>query len=237
MTSSDESKGGRSRDEVLAGEYVLGALSAEERRKVEERIGRDLEFAAIVHRWAQSVSEFSDEFGGDPQRRGPVAGNGAASSQAGGPISRLWTSLALWRLLAFASLIVAFGSGLMRSGTAPSNGDREGSLLVAELSGEGNSFGLAMTYDDNNGRMQLGPAAPGKPSGKDLQVWLLAGNQPARSLGLLSQTGDGKIEVPKELRRAVANGSTVAVSLEPVGGSLSGKPSEPFIAQGVVQRP
>ena len=48
MTSSDRSSGDRSRDEVLAGEYVLGVLSLDDRRKVEARIVLDADFAAMV---------------------------------------------------------------------------------------------------------------------------------------------------------------------------------------------
>ena len=40
MSTPDQSKGDRSRDEVLAGEYVLGVLAGAERQKVEERLPR-----------------------------------------------------------------------------------------------------------------------------------------------------------------------------------------------------
>ena len=61
MTSSDRSMGDRSRDEVLAGEYVLGVLSSDDRRKVEARMLRDRNFAAIVYRWQENLSTFSDD--------------------------------------------------------------------------------------------------------------------------------------------------------------------------------
>jgi len=62
MTSPDQSKGGRSRDEVLAGEYVLGVLSFKDRRVVEERMRRDRQFAAIVSRWETNLSAFNDDY-------------------------------------------------------------------------------------------------------------------------------------------------------------------------------
>ncbi len=62
MSSPDQSKGGRSRDEVLAGEYVLGVLSLADRQKVEARMRDDRPFAAIVTRWEQNLSSFNDEY-------------------------------------------------------------------------------------------------------------------------------------------------------------------------------
>lgn len=237
MTSSDESKGARSRDEVLAGEYVLGALSAEARLKVEERMMRDRSFAAIVNRWAQSVSMFSEELGADARHSEAASrADGGHNPNTGGSASRVWNSLVMWRLLAIGSLLFAAGVGFMRANVAPASGDGPGSL-VAELAGEGNAFSLSAVYDDKSGKIHLGPMAPGKPGGNALQLWLLRGDAPARSLGILSQAGGGDIEVPKALRSAVATGSTLAVSVEPAGGSPTGKASGPFIAQGTTHRP
>lgn len=234
MTSSDESKGARSRDEVLAGEYVLGALSAEARLKVEERMMRDRGFAAIVNRWAQSASTFSDEPGIGPQSAEAVGSmeGGHAPRPPRGAVSRLWNSIVVWRLLAITSLLVAAGIGFMRSNP----GDRAGSV-IAELTGEGNAFSLNAIYDKNSGRMRLAPAAPGKPGGGALQLWLLSGDAPARPLGVLPQTGASEIEIPVALRSEIAIGSTLAVSLEPTGGSPTGKASGPFVAQGAARSP
>ena len=237
MTSSDESKGARSRDEVIAGEYVLGALSPEERRKVEERMMHDLGFAAIVNRWAKSVSTFSDDTGIDSRHREALEPQeGAPRPVAAGGFSRFWNSLVTWRFLAIASMLVAAGIGFMKANLAPSGGERSASL-VAELTGSGNAITLSAIYDDKTGKMHLAPAAPARPGGGALQLWLLKGDQPARSLGVLRQADAGDIEVPAALRSEIASGSTLAVSLEPVGGSPTGTASGPYIVQGAAHRP
>ena len=86
MTSPDQSKGGRSRDEVLAGEYVLGVLSYQDRRVVEERMRRDRQFAAIVSRWEANLSAFADEYevAASPGRYLMTAPFEAAVSRASG---------------------------------------------------------------------------------------------------------------------------------------------------------
>ena len=48
MTTQDPESGDSRRDQVIAGEYVLGVLSADDRRKVEARMVLDRAFAAMV---------------------------------------------------------------------------------------------------------------------------------------------------------------------------------------------
>lgn len=62
MTSSEQNHGKRGQDDVLAGEYVLGVLSNEKRRQVEQRMLHDKEFALLVERWQISFSRFNDDY-------------------------------------------------------------------------------------------------------------------------------------------------------------------------------
>lgn len=105
MTSPDRSKGDRSRDEVLAGEYVLGVLSSSDRRLVEERLVRDLAFAAIVRRWQDNLLTVDDSV---PAARPPVRivtrAAPAPVKTMEAPVKRaprqgLWQSLRFWRML------------------------------------------------------------------------------------------------------------------------------------------
>jgi anti-sigma-K factor RskA len=62
MTTPEQSEGDRSRDELLAGEYVLGVLSLADRERVAARIARDRAFAAIVARWQDNLASFNDDY-------------------------------------------------------------------------------------------------------------------------------------------------------------------------------
>ena len=61
MTTPDQNSRDPRRDEVIAGEYVLGVLSAEDRRKVEARLRNDRVFAAMVSRWEENLSTINHE--------------------------------------------------------------------------------------------------------------------------------------------------------------------------------
>ncbi len=235
MTTPDQSKGGRSRDEVLAGEYVLGVLSFEDRQKVEKRMRSDRQFAAIVSRWEQNLSGFNDEyesllpaasvlpkierriFGEYPMRGG------------------LWNSLLLWRVVTLACLVLTLGVVAVNSGIF--RFPQRGKPLIADLSAQNSAITLMASYDGQNGRLKVTPVAAGQPEQKSLELWLIRGNDPARALGVLPQTGEGEIAIPDDIRSDMSEGAILAVSVEPFGGSPTGKPTGEVVASGTARIP
>ncbi|TCN36255.1 anti-sigma factor domain-containing protein [Sinorhizobium americanum] len=232
MTTQKPESGDSRRDEVIAGEYVLGVLSAEDRRKVEARMATDSDFAAMVLRWRNNLATFDTAYETIAQARAlPAAEHRAFEVQAGaGDSIGLWNSLSFWRSLAIASLAAV--AVLMISLAGLFGGGSGSRPLVIELSGEGNAIGFVATFDIGSGRLRLTPVAAGGDGEKSLEFWLLSGDDPAISLGVLPQSGEGEFRVPPAMRTKVAEGSTLAVSLEPRGGSPSGLPSGPFLARG-----
>lgn len=81
MTTPDQSENDRSRDQLLAGEYVLGVLPLDQRRRVEDRIVRDAAFAAMVMRWQENLSSDLDaEYGEERPPKAFTPGSKSASS-------------------------------------------------------------------------------------------------------------------------------------------------------------
>lgn len=236
MTTPDQSKGDRSRDEVLAGEYVLGVLGVEDRLQVEERLRRDRTFATIVRRWEDNLSQFNDDYGIELPPEALFAKiEGRLFSEPPknawtSALGTLWNSLALWRGLAVASVAVS----AVVAGTEAGLWDRSAAAppLVAELAGKDSVISLVARYDSGSGRLQVTPVATGERQQKSLELWLIEGEAPPRSLGVLPQTGEGEIIVPDTLRNRFAEGVILAVSLEPFGGSPTGQATGPVIALG-----
>ncbi|APO73313.1 anti-sigma K factor RskA-like protein [Rhizobium etli 8C-3] len=240
MTSPDQSKGGRSRDEVLAGEYVLGVLSFQDRRVVEERMRRDRQFAAIVSRWETNLSAFNDEneVAANPGRETfkQIEARLFGEPELSRSFSRgLWNSAVFWRSLTFASLVVAIGAIIFASGNAPS--PKGQSQLIAELSSADSQVNLLASYDTQSGSLRLVPVAPaGGAEKKSLELWLVPGSGTYKSLGIFQSGDDGELVIPPDLRGKIAEGTTLAVSLEPFGGSTSGAPTGPVVASGTTHR-
>lgn len=237
MSTPDQSKGGRSRDEVLAGEYVLGVLSLEDRQKVERRMRSDRQFAAIVSRWEQNLSEFNEEYemvtpakSVFPKIERRIFGEAALGAH-------LWNSLVVWRSVALGSLFLAAGVLVF---TITNNGISQpvpGKQLTASLAGQNSAINLLADYDAASGRLRVTPVAAGKPEEKSLELWLIRGTDPAEALGVLPQTGEGEIVLPQELHGKLTEGAIIAVSVEPFGGSPTGKPTGDVVASGTIHFP
>lgn len=241
MSKPEQSEGDRSRDQLLAGEYVLGVLPHAERRVVEARMLEDRQFAAMVANWQENLSSFDDEY------RDEMPPSEAFSRiearlfpstpvrQKLQPSGGLWNSLALWRGLALASLALFASYAAFQSGLA--GGKPPSQTLVAQLSGDtSGNLGLVARYDTGSGRLQLMPVAAKATEERSLELWLVpeSGDGPT-SLGILPQTGEGAVDIPADLRPRLKDGVTFAVSLEPFGGSPTGKPTGPVIAAGKAQ--
>lgn len=237
MSTPDQSKGGRSRDEVLAGEYVLGVLSLEDRQKVERRMRSDRQFAAIVSRWEQNLSEFNEEYemvtpakSVFPKIERRIFGEAALGAH-------LWNSLVVWRSVALGSLFLAAGVLVF---TITNNGISQpvpGKQLTASLAGQNSAINLLADYDAASGRLRVTPVAAGKLEEKSLELWLIRGTDPAEALGVLPQTGEGEIVLPQELHGKLTEGAIIAVSVEPFGGSPTGKPTGDVVASGTIHFP
>jgi anti-sigma-K factor RskA len=108
MSTPDQSEGDRSRDQLLAGEYVLGILTPEAQRRIEERIVKDKAFAAAVRRWQANLSAGNDLYDPDPAVRRrvlthfPVFTQQRSFTREVAAAGRWWNSLFFWRLLCFA---------------------------------------------------------------------------------------------------------------------------------------
>ncbi len=238
MTIQNPESGDFRRDEVIAGEYVLGVLSAEDRRKVEARMVLDRSFAAMVGRWQDNLSSFEDEY--EPvvpparvltmvERR--LFADAVSSAPAAAVSGGFWNSLVFWRGLTLAAVIGMAAIGTINSGLL--SGSQGGKPLVAELSGEGStSINLLAQYDGESGALRVVPVAARQTEEKSLELWLIVGDKPPQSLGVLPQTGKGEIIVPQAMRAKIAEGATLAVSVEPFGGSPTGSATGPVIAVG-----
>jgi anti-sigma-K factor RskA len=233
MTKPDQSEGDRARDEVLAGEYVLGMLSVDARERVEARLRSDRAFAAIVARWQENLATLEDEEQGllsSPLVLPVMAGHLRQRPMAQDRLLlHVWRSANLWRGLTFALLFLLVGTILFAE--RPTVSPQGTHPVLASLQPQApETIGMLARYDAVAGRLQVLPAATEEGGPHSLELWLSQGSDPARSLGILPESGE--VIVPKALRTQLVAGGTLSVSLEPPGGSISGKPSGPVVAIG-----
>ncbi|HWU64680.1 MAG TPA: anti-sigma factor [Ensifer sp.] len=235
MTTPENKRSDRSRDEVLAGEYVLGVLPLPDRLRVEHRLRDDKAFQAIVARWQENLASFNNDYAAEAPPSWLYAAvetklfNKAA---AAAPRISVWNSLTFWRGLTLVTLsaaifFVATADGLFRKPVATSS-------VVATMGSASSSISLVTLFDRQTGRLQVTPVAAGTEKSKSLELWLIEGDSAPVPLGVFPDKGDGSIVIPPDMRNRLKDGVTLAVSLEPFGGSPTGKPTGPVVASGKI---
>lgn len=225
--------GGRpENDEILAGEYVLGVLSLEARHRIEARMASDQSFARLVARWQSNMASFN----GDYQEQQPstavfqaierrlFTGNRNVEVK-----QRLWDTVGFWRGLSFATSAIAavallYIATVQLTPTTTNN-------IVADLSAPNDPVALRVSFNPADGRLRIIPVAD-QSTEKSLQLWLVPQSGNPASLGVFEPGADGELLIPAELRPRIGQGATLAVSVEPLGGSPTGLPTGPVIASG-----
>ena len=226
--------------QTQAGEYVLGTLDAAQRRSIEERMRHEPALRAAVDEWEQRLfplTALAQPINPDTTLWPRIAASIAPASrvQAQAPRSRWWQwdSLALWRGLSgagFAAAAVLAAVLVVKDATPPA-APRYFVVLAAPQS---QSPGW-LVQAQAEGRLRLVPLGTDTvPAEKSLQFWTKADSWSAPvSLGLV-KPGEAR-EVPVDKLPPLQPNQLFELTLEPSGGSPSGRPTGPiqFIGRAV----
>lgn len=219
MTTDDTPLTPQEMGDALAAEYVLGVLSLSERLAVEARMKSDPAFAAQIAAWESRLSPLNDAYDEVAlpadllpkieARLFPTTPKVARRSPILG-----WLAGAVTALAMVLVGLAAFGP--------PSAGTLVAVLGEAEapLRFEARYDGQVLTV----ARVAGSAAAAGQVQ----ELWIIAPDAAPVSLGLMP---DDRVAVPFP---AVPAGWTLAVSLEPEGGSTTGAPTGPVLASGLI---
>lgn len=225
-------------DDIVAAEYVLGVLPADERAAAARRIDIDAAFARLVDQWEVWFAPMAAVY--EPveapaavktaiDRRLFAAGSAprGASPQAA-PGAGFWSSLAFWRGLAVAALAALAIYIAVPFITPPTAAPQ----LVASLAAEGSDVRYLAVYDAARGEVALSRVSGERGEGRDFELWMIEGQNAPVSMGVIP-TGDAvHLPVADVTKAKLDAGAVLAVSLEPTGGSPTGQPTGPVVAAG-----
>jgi len=221
--------------DLLAAEYVLGCLEAEQMRAVEARAEADPGLRATIAVWQARLAPLASAV--PPVHPPPdlwtrlqasIAVPPASTSPRVAALPRAWRSIGVWRAAAAGALAVAAALAVILVVRRPAAPDYVAAL--ASPNAPAPSF-LAEAQTDGSILVRA-LAAVQVPGGRDLELWALpVGAQRPVSLGVLPATGTRL--VPSNLARA---GTRLLVSLEPSGGSPTGQPTGPVLLAGTLTR-
>ena len=211
---------------LIAAEYVLGVLGAEERREVERRLEQEPALASEVAFWEARLTGLADTVA-------PPQASWSRIEAAIGEPQRpsLWESVTFWRTFGIVSSALAAASiaALAYIGSVPS----ARAPLLATLTGSAGQPNFVASVTATGNSLVIVPAALLTTDQRAFELWLIpAGDTRPHSLGLIQPGQPIRLEIPRDLAGRLTSDATLAVSVEPPGGSPTGLPTGPVIAAG-----
>jgi len=221
---------------ILAGEYVLGTLPTGARARFERLMRSDPGLARLAGEWADRFAPIDEATPAvaPPERvwrviaaRTIASGAARAMSQ---PVARVatWRSpVALWRAAAIGAMAIAAALVVMIvTGLVGSNPPR----VIAVLADKNGQPGWIVSA---HGKSLMVEAVSPEAIATDqtFELWCMASGKPW-ALGVIPSERNRRVAIPSW--EMPGNGVAFAVSIEPQGGSLSGRPTGPVVYQGAV---
>src|SRR5579872_2516111 len=218
-----------------AAEYALGLLEGEELRAARQRAASDPSFAAQIARWRVRFSPLAD----DVPEIEPPASVWRRVERSLGPAAAenvvlLRRSLNFWRAATGAITAVAASLALVvitqniPQGTAPATHP-----MVAIIQA-GNQVAAVASWDRSSRHLMVSEVNMPISPRHDYQLWLIPAGGKPHSLGVMPVRAHMQLALGEPNSAIIGRGATLAVSLEPVGGSPSDQPTGPVVASGPI---
>jgi len=232
--------GNREDRTVAAGEYVLGLLEPADRRAFEQAAQSDASLNDEVRGWERRLAVLATRLA--PVVPRPIVWlnilHAMEPARASAPARTRFTSA--WATFATAASLV-LGFALYRQMSLPPPApvivtERvpvTAEAYVASFKAPRQGEWMVSIVPGTHKVRAVAGAEKGMAANNDPELWLITDAGPV-SLGLLPKTGEVEHELPAGL--PAVQGRTVAVSLEPLGGSKTRGPSGPVIGTATLLR-
>ncbi|TGT69776.1 anti-sigma factor [bacterium M00.F.Ca.ET.159.01.1.1] len=235
MTLAEDNGPERGGDDLLAAEYVLGVLPADERQIASRRIDTETAFARLVDAWEVHFAPMAAAYAAvEPPASVKVAIDrslfASSASTSAAPSTSLWSSLAFWRGLA-AAAIAALAVYVALPFVNPPVTQPQ-TRLVASLAADNSPVKYLAVYDAARHEVGLSLVSGERGAGKDFELWMIEGKNAPVSMGVIPAGQTARMAVTPAVQQKLAQGAVLAVSLEPAGGSPTGQPTGPVVAAG-----
>lgn len=232
---------------ALAAEYASGVLEGDALAEARRRETSDPAFAKEVARWRGRLAPLYREVA----EVAPPRSVWTRIEQALGPapaandnIAALRRSVGLWRIstgvmgalaasLAFALIIRA----PQPPASAPSTAQPSAitSTPMVAMVGDKQATKVMISWDPASRQMIMAVAGnlPGDARHSH-ELWVIPADGTPRSLGTLGTDKQSHKRLADTLATLLQQGATIAISVEPRGGSPTGSPTGPVVASGAL---
>ena len=229
---------------ALAAEYALGLLTGSEMLDARRRLTTDPAFAAEVAQWRGRLAPLhaeTDEITPPPGlwHRIEALTNSVSINDN---VSALRRQLRVWRTAAGGMTVLAACLTLILTlqprtqVQQPPAAPQAAAPMVAMLGDKG-AMKVVASWDPNGRQLIL--AVPGdlsSDSHHSHELWVIPEDGNPRSLGTMPPGKQMHMQLADTLAELLAQGATIAISVEPRGGSPTGSPTGPVVASGALTR-
>ncbi|WP_432698361.1 anti-sigma factor [Marinobacterium sp. YM272] len=228
--------------DMLAAEFVLGTLEADERDTVVQRRRREPELEQLIQYWEQRLAPLGNEIGDikpSPdlfarieQRLDELEAAQHWPGETGGDLTQLRalkTRVRRWQWstgIATAASLLLCVLLLTRPDPKPAP-----ESFVAVFQHDDQQPAFMLRVDLQNRSLTVSPVTAEAKPGKSYQLWIKAdplGPTP-RSVGVLNANMELESASLREYEPALLKQATFGISVEPEGGSPTGQPTGPAI--------
>ena len=225
---------------ALAAEYALRLLEGETLLEARGLVASDPEFAAMVANWERQLAPLHDETAERApspklwqrildETSGPIETGDVIELQA--KVKRWqWvsglTAVAAATALAFAVVPV------LQPAQTPVGTPTTQAPLVASIPIGDTPLRLGVTYLPDREEMLVSASGLTADGVHDHELWLVVDEGDVRSLGVIAPGEERRMTLEADLASAIANGSTLVLTREPLGGAVPGTDAGPAVAQG-----
>ena len=234
MTTEPEMSGA----DIAAAELALGVLDGAERAAALRRLIAEPEFAREVERWRD---HFGLMFSGVAEQPAPQGVFDTVEARIDGRAAPR-RAVNPWKPTAIAASLAALAMTAValrpveappaipvpapRVATAP---------MIAAMALTDTDTSQPALYDADTGMVKM-PGPMPIPEGRSAQLWVIEGKAAPKPLGTFRAVGAGSYVAEAKIGAVIAPGTVLAISIEPIGGSPTGRPTGPVIASGLLSK-
>lgn len=233
-------------EDVFAAQYVLGLLSSETQAAADRRLISDAAFAGQVAAWRERLAAFdhtavevqpTDALWVRIERDIDLPRQMMASSRPR-LLHRFWTSLDALRVTAVAVSAAALAFAVVAAVSVQQAREiaARKPIYVAILIDDATRQAGAVINAFADGRAEMIPLTDiAVPEGRALEIWTLWDRAVGpRSIALIDRARTTPLDLQK--LPATSADQLFEITLEPVGGSPTGRPTGPILFKGTTAR-
>lgn len=222
-------------NDLLAAEYVVGLLDSDAHAAAAAKSRREPIFAAAVQGWEARLTPMVEGLVPvEPcTRLWPRIARGLPVNYADS--GQWWNNLTVWRSATGLAAAIAAGLTLVvlmpdaPSPVGPAAApDLQPILASTRMETETGQVMFVITLDRAQNRVVVTPIGASGVAGHSHELWVVPGEGAPISLGVMPSDVSASMTVNLPL----GTDASLAISVEPEGGSPTGLPTGPVVAQG-----